>query len=208
MIYISDDYLTKYIDTLGYIFARSIKEGYSLLHIEKVISYSQAIEELEKSNVTSIAFSSPEMLYSKMFPDSNNLDRFEYSPYDIFGWLGFVYIHLFLKYQITFELMFFVLPIEKALSLYKLYHETDIQMMYELFEQSVEHSYFDQILKYKNMSSNELSRLTGISFATIQSLRYKKRDINKAEIKILLKISIALNIKITSLIDSLELSIG
>ena len=208
MIYLSDDYLMKYIDTIGQLFGRAIKEGYSYLHIERRIAYSQFVDELEKSNVTSISFVTADELYKDLFPDSPNNEKYIYNPYDVFGWLGFIYIHLFFKYQITFELIFIVLPIEKAMSLYKLYHDRDITNLYEAFEESVRYYYLNEIIRYRDRSTKQLSEMTGVSFSTIQALRYKKRDINKTEIKTLLKLSNALNVKITSLIENLNLTIN
>ena len=204
MIYLSDDYLNKYIDVFGYIFARGIEEEYSLPYIEKVVAYSSFVDELEKSNITTIAFSSSEKIYHDLFPLHDN-SGFIYNPYDQFGWMGNVYIHLFLKYEITFELLFIILPLKKALSLYKLYHEMDYSQIYSLFDELMGHSYLDAILKNKNISSMELSRRSGVSFPTINALRYKQRDISKLEAKLLFKLAKSLNVKITTLLPSLDL---
>lgn len=204
MIYTADDYIEKYIDTLGYIISRAYLEKYSPLYIESIISHSHMIEELEKSNVTTIAFSSSEKIYHDLFPQFEN-DDYKYNPYDAFGWLAYIYIHLFLKYQITFELLFIILPIEKGLSIYKLYHEMDIRQTYDLFEELVSYSYLDVIMKKKKMSVKELSLESGVSSSTINSLRYGKRDISKLESAKSYKLSRALNIKMTSLLRSLEL---
>lgn len=207
MIYLSDDYLNKYIDTFGYIFARSIKEGYSFSYIEKSISYSSMVEELERSNITTIAFSSSEKIYHDLLPLYSNND-FAYSPYDEFGWLGYIYVHLFLHFQITFELLFIILPIEKALSLYKIYHEMDISQTYAFFKESVKYSYLDNIMKAKKISINELSNASGISKSTINFLKYGKRDISKLETQKLFKISKALNVKMATLLNNLELEVS
>lgn len=204
MIYLSDDYLNKYIDVLGYIFARSIDEQYSFSYIEKVIAYSSLADELEKSNITTIAFSSSEKIYYDLFPLHDN-SGFFYNPYDQYGWIGNIYIHLFLKYEITFELLFIILPIEKALSLYKLYHEMDYSQIYSLFDELIGHSYLDALLRKRNISSQELSERSGVSFSTINALRYQKRDISKLENRLLFKLAKGLNVKLTSLLTSLEL---
>lgn len=206
MIYLSDDYLTKYIDTFGYVISRSIEENYSLQYIENMISHSRFIEEIEQSNITTIAFSSSEKIYHDVFPLRDNPGYF-YDPYNQYGWISNIYIHLFLHYQITFELMFMIFPIQKMLELYKLYHEMDLKQIYSLFEETVQYSYLDNILKYKHISVSELSDKSGISFGTINALRYNKRDISKLESQKLFKISKALNIKMTSLLTSLELDL-
>ena len=206
MIYTSDDYLTKYIDTFGYIFARSAYENYAFGYVEKVLSYSQIVNELEQSNVTTIAFTSVEKIYADLFPRHAN-DGFVYNPYDEYGWIGHIYVHIFLKFQITFESIFMLLPIKEALNLYHLYHEMDITQVYDVFEEKMKPSIFAKYMKLRNISSNELSLLTGVSQATISSLRYGTRDINKFEALKLLKISSVLNIKMTSLLTNLSLVI-
>ena len=121
MIYLSDDYVEKYINALSYLIGRSHHEGYSFDHIEKSIAYSIPINELEKSNITIFAFSSIEKIYNYIFPTSDN--DYVFSMYDIFGWVGYTYMHLFLDLEITFEALFYIIPIQDMLNLYNLYHE-------------------------------------------------------------------------------------
>ena len=204
MIYLSEDYFYKYVDTLGYIFSRAFKEKYSPLHIERAISYSQIAEELERSNITTIAFTSAEKIYQDIFPQYDNND-FIYDSYDKFGWLGYIYIQIFLKYQITFELIFMILPIETTLSMYPLYHEMNYTQMLDFFFSKIEMTYFNSILKYKNISSHQLSSDTNIPESTIAALRYKYRDILKLESGKLYQIAKVLDIKMTTLIPNLEL---
>ena len=66
MIYLSDDYLTKYCDTISYLLARSYSEGYSFDFIQRTISYSRPISELEKSDITTLAFASFERIYNNV----------------------------------------------------------------------------------------------------------------------------------------------
>lgn len=206
MIYLSDDYFTKYIDSFSYLISRASYEGYSLPYIEKVISYSSFINELERSNITTIAFTSMEKLYYELFPKYEN-NLFDYDPYNIYAWVSYIYFHLFLEFQITFELIFIILPIEDMLNLYKVYHEMDYKKMYEVFKSRVPYSYLDNIMKKKGISSNELSIISDIPFSTINALRYNKRNIAKLEVSSLFKIAKALNIKTESLLVSLELDI-
>ena len=119
MIYLSDDYVEKYISAISYLIGRSCFEGYSFDFIEKSIAYSSAINEFERSNVTLLAFSSIEKTYNDIFPSHDN--EYNYSEYDIYGWVGFAYVHLFLSLEITFEALFYVIPIEEMLKLYSLY---------------------------------------------------------------------------------------
>ena len=81
MIYLSDDYVSKYSDVLSYLIARSHDEGYSFDYIQKSISYSIAVNELERSNVTIIAFSSIEKIYSDIFPPNQINHKYQVHNY-------------------------------------------------------------------------------------------------------------------------------
>jgi|GEM_PF-4807069 len=204
MIYLSDDYVEKYIETLSYLLERSISEDYSFDVIEKSIAYSTMINELEKSNITLIAFSSVEKNYKDIFPYKDN-EFFISNIYGKYGWIAECYIRLFLKFQITFEVLFILFPIKEMIDLYPLYHEMSFSHVDDLLREKITHSYLDYIMKYKNLSNNDLVIMTGIPYGTINALRYAKRDINKLEAQSLLKISQALSIKMESLLTSINL---
>ena len=203
MIYLSDDYIEKYSNTLSYLIGRSANEGYSFDYIQRKISYSEAINEFEKSNVTIIAFSSMEKIYSEIFTDYNN--EYQYNPYDVFGWVGYAYVHLFLNLEITFEALFFLIPIQEILNMYKLYHEMDITHLEEYAKEVMKHSLLDVIMKRKKTSNNNLSKKTNIPVSTINSLRYGNRDITKLEAKKILSIAYSLNVKIETLLTNIDL---
>ena len=204
MIYLADDYVNKYQDALSYILSRAVYEKYSFSYIEKVISYSSVFSELEKSNVTQIAFSSYEKNYSILFPDSSNND-FVFNPYDMFSWIGSSYMKLFLSLEITFELLFIILPLPEMMNLYSLYHEMDYTQLLNHVRELVPFSPLDTIMKNRNISSNKLSELSGVSCPTIKALRYGRRDINKFEAGNLFKVAIHLNVKAESLLTSIYL---
>lgn len=203
MIYLFDDYIDKYSNTISYLIGRSYKEGYSFDYIEKKISYSLMINELEKSNITLIAFSSFEKNYHEIFGSKDN--TYEFNEYDIFGWIGYAYIHLFLFLEITFEALFSILPIKEMMNLYNLYHEMDINRLLEHAKEVMEYSLLDVIMKKNKLSNKELSLKTNISISTINALRYGNRDIAKLEASKLLSLAHYLNVKIETLLPNINL---
>lgn len=205
MIYLSDDYLTKYGDAISYLLGRSYSEGYSFDYIQKTISYSNVINEIEKSNVTTIAFSSLEKIYSEVFPSTRN--NYTFNEYDIFGWCGYAYMHLFISKQITFEALFFAIPIEQMLNLYRLYHEMNVTRLDDYLNETIKHTMLDVVMKSLKISNTELSSLTGISVSTINALRYNKRNIAKLEGGKLQKIAKVLCVKMETLLPSIELDL-
>lgn len=204
MIYLSDDYITTFQDTLGYIIGRTISNGYSPRFVEKTIAYSSAFSLFEKSDITELAFSSSEYIFGRMF-DINASNEYEYSPYDVYGWLGYIYVHLFFDLKITFESLFITLPIDEAINMYPLYHEMDYLQSLEYVKSKIKYSLLDEIMTCRKLSSLKLSRLSGVSCSTISALRYNKRDINKLEASSLLKLSNALRVKMESLLTDINL---
>ena len=203
MIYLSDDYITKYCDSLSYLIGRSFREGYSFDYIEKSIAYSLFASEFEKSNVTRIAFSSMEKLYSDVFQSKKN--AYEFDAYDIFGWIGYTYIHLFLSLEITFEALFNLVSIEEMMGLYNLYHEMSFSQTQDYVLSIMKHSLLDVIMRRKKISNKELSIKTHLSVSTINALRYGNRDIRKLESDKLLSLSRELNIKMETLLPNIHL---
>lgn len=204
MIYLSDDYVEKYINALSYLIGRSHHEGYSFDYIEKSIAYSISINELEKSNITIFAFSSIEKIYNHIFPTNDN--DYVFSMYDIFGWVGYTYMHLFLNLEITFEALFNIIPIQDMLNLYNLYHEMSFSQMIDYTKEKMKYSILDIVMKRKNISNRELSNNTNVSISTINALRYGKRDISKLEANKLLLISRYLNVKMETLLPNIHLN--
>ena len=203
MIYLSDDYINKYCDVLSYLIGRSVEEGYSFDHIEKSLAYSSIANELERSNVTTIAFSSMEKIYSHIFPGKDN--KYDLDIYGLFGWVGYTYMHLFLSMEITFESLFYLIPIHDMLNQYHLYHEMDYKQILDYANEQIRYSILNVVMKRKKVSNNELSLSTGLSIATINALRYGKRDISKLAGDKLLLLSRALNVKIESLLPKIHL---
>ena len=58
----------------------------------------------------------------------------------------------------------------------------------------------------RNISSQKLSNITGISNSTITALKYSNRDFDKLEVKKAIIICDTLNVKVTTLINELPLS--
>ena len=201
MIYLADDYITKYCDTLSYLIGRSYREGYSFDYIEKNISYSIPINELEKSNATLFAFSSMEKIYSDIFPLYHN--DYDFDAYDIFGWVGNTY--LFLSLNITFEALFNVISIEEMLNLYHLYHEMDYSKILEYAKEQMKYSLLDVVMKRRKISNKELYFKTDIPVSTINALRYSERSIEKVEANKLLVMAKALNVKMETLLPNIHI---
>lgn len=196
MIYQFYDYIDKYVETLTYIFSRAMHNKYTYEYIQKRISESEMINELENSNVTLIAFSSFEKNYSSMFDDYND---FEYKRDNVLNWISYAYIYLFINQQVTFETLFLLFPIQEMINLFPIYHEMDITKLDDCFYEKTKYSLLDAIMNVRKVSSYKLAELTGISVSTIKALRYSKRDLNKLQFSYVRDIAKHLGVKIESL---------
>ena len=197
MIYTSYDYLNKYQSALGYIIGRAVTNKYATPHIEKMIAYSIAFSDFEKSNVTTLAFTSKEKIYESIF--GTNDKEVEVSDNGLFGWIGYAYINMFFKHKVTFELLFMVFPIREMIEKYSFLHEMNISQVVNIFKLRVKYTYLDLIMDKKNVSSAALSKGTGISESSINALRYGIRDINKTQFEFVKLMANYLNVKIESL---------
>ena len=203
MIYTADDYIEKYQNVLMHLLSKAIGLNYSYSFIERKIAYSDVFSEFERSNVTLIAFNDNERIYNAIFGNSEN--DLLMGDDTIYLWLAFVYIHLFLKYKVTFEMLFIALPIEKALNLFRLYHEMDITQVDKVFVDAINPSNLSCVMNNKKVSIKHLSGMTGIPFATIRSLKYGYRSLDKLEANKLVSIAFALNVKVETLLSSIPL---
>ena len=206
MIYKADDYVQKYENVLTYVLGRAITKGYSFSFIERSISYSITFSEFEKSNVTRIAFMPNDEIYEEIFNEVKN--DYKENPYDIYGWLGYIYIHLFFRFKITFEMLFIALPIETAISMYPLYHEMDITQLFDYFAEVLRPSSLSLVMKRRGFTMKKLSEASNIPFSTIRSLKLGYRDIDKLEVFKTVLIASVLNVKVETLLKEIPLIIG
>lgn len=206
MIYTSDDYISKYQEVLCYLLSYGIKNKLSFSYIQKTICSSEVIKQFERSNITLIAFSSCQINAKQVY----RIEDVYLDPndnYGLCGWLSTVYIHLFLKLKITFEGLFYLLPIEEGIKCYSLYHEMDITQMDKYIEEKTNKTMLDIIMETKKVSSQSLANHTDISFYTINALRYGKRDIKKLESYKVILIANYLDVFVETIVGSLPLSI-
>ena len=206
MIYTAYDYLTKYGDTIGEIINLAELDCYSFDLIEKTLYKSSMIKEFEESNITQIAFTSSILLYRKLFPNSEATTK-DIHLFSSYYWIGEMYLKIFLKYKVNFETIFAYLPIKKMHELYGVYHEMDVTQFYRYFESLRERNIFSIFLKEKELTLKALSDKTGISVATLKSLKEGKRDFKNLKSSYLEKISHYLGVEMQTLLGEITLEI-
>ena len=204
MIYLSPDYLLKYSDTLAEIISLAKLDNYADDFIMHQISHSQMIQSLEQSDITEIAFSSSMKLYRTIFQDSKAYED-EIALFSPYYWIGEMYLHIFLKYHLTFETIFTYFPIQLMEKQYYLYHEMSRDQFDQYVQEVLEESPLSIYLKKRKMSCTELSERSGVNLVTIRSLKNKTRDIKKVQFEIIDKLAVVLRVNPRSLLDHIIL---
>lgn len=97
------------------------------------------------------------------------------------------------------------IPITEVCGLYSPYHEMDIRQfsdkMNELYMKAKKGTSLKILRKYAGMSQRELSELSGVPLRTIQQYEQQQKNINKAQVEYLVRLSKTLCCEITDLLE-------
>lgn len=200
MITNHDFIVSRYGEVLCDIISLAVYDHYSYSVIERKISYSSFINELERGNDTLINFTDPQKLYEAIFPDGvNKLENV--ITFHQTNWVSEMYIELFLKYQLTFEALFFYIPLKEMNGLYDIYHEMDFHQLSKYFEEKRQISLLHIISKNRGISLKDLAESSNLSNSMMNSLAANARDITKLSSESLFLIAKKLNIKMETLLQ-------
>ena len=204
MIFLSPDYTSKYSDVLGELLALARLDNFSFDYIEDTISHSRVFKDFENSDVTELAFKSTMNIYRSLFPNGKAVDKdiVLFSPY---YWIGEAYIHLFLKYKLTFETLFAYFPLKEMEELFIPYHEMGMNQIDEYAEEVLKETPLKVWMRKKKVFCTDLANKTKISLSTIRSLKNGTRSIEKLQFNYLEKIASYLRVDSRSLKQSITL---
>ena len=204
MIFLSPDYMGKYSDLLGELLVLARMDHFSYDYIEETIAQSKPFRDFENSDVTEIAFKSTMSIYRILFPNgkSVNKDIALFSPY---YWIGEAYIHLFLKYKLTFETLFAYFPLSEMEKKFVPYHELGMNQLDEYAEQELLKTPFSVWMKKRKIFCTDLASKTGIPLSTIRALKSRTRNFEKLQFAYLERIASFLRINPRSLLQNITL---
>lgn len=117
-------------------------------------------------------------------------------------WIGWILA----KYQWysgrSFKEILKVIPFDDLLALYSTLHEEDERKSYEVFERRFENqkTNLSCIRKMRDITQEELAEISGVSVNTIRAYERKSKDIGKAQVDILIKLSNGLKCTIEDLL--------
>ena len=120
-------------------------------------------------------------------------------------WTGWALAHYQWETALSFEEIEKFIPIHYVKALYSPYHEMDIKHFIEKMNQFYREAKPDTNLKTKRkqvgLSQSELAKISGIPVRTIQQYEQRQKNINKAQVEDLFKLSNALGCRLECLME-------
>lgn len=115
----------------------------------------------------------------------------KYDRSDVY-WAGWILARYQWHSGRTFKEILRVIPFEDLLILYRTLHEEDERNSYELFDRRFESEKkiaLNRIRRIRGFTQEELAEKSGVSINTIRAYERKSKDIGKAQVDILIKLS-------------------
>ena len=168
---------------------------------------SDVAEEIESGNPKYIAGKSGLELFLEVMEKTTGkacniefIESYERSPV---YWVGWMLTHYQWYSGRTFKSILDTVPYNELLGLYGTLHEADIEKSYEVLDAHFEksESKLKTARRHCGLTQEELAHESGVSLNTIRAYERKSKDINKAQIDIVLRLAKALRCDITELLD-------
>ena len=129
----------------------------------------------------------------------------EYESLDrnIYYWLGDSLAYYAFNKNYRYKYVFSFVSIESLLKMYDKYHEIDISYFVNKLDEyrKLSPSKLKNIRENRRLSQNDLSLYSMVSLRTIRAYEQKQKDINKAEVMSVLKLSHTLNCSIDDILE-------
>lgn len=123
-------------------------------------------------------------------------------------WTGWALAYYQWKSSLPFSEIIRYIPIEDIKALYNPFHEMDIRhfvdKMSELYNEAKKETNLKIYRQRANLSQRELSELSGIPLRMIQHYEQRQKNINKAQVESLIKLSKVLSCNVEDLIECVE----
>jgi len=118
-------------------------------------------------------------------------------------WVGWMLTHYQWYSGRTFKSILDAIPFDELMGLYGILHEADIQKSYDILDSHFikRESKLKTIRKYCGLTQEALAKNSGVSLNTIRAYERKSKDLNKAGIDIVMRLSKALKCNLSELLD-------
>lgn len=168
---------------------------------------SDVAEEIENGNPKYIAGKSGMELFLEVIERTSGetygtplVESYERSPV---YWVGWMVTHYQWHSNRSFRSILDTIPYDELLGLYGTLHEADIQKSYEILDAHFlkSNNKLKTIRKQCGLTQETLANISNVSLNTIRAYERKSKDLNKAQIDIVMRLAKALKCNITDLID-------
>lgn len=168
---------------------------------------SDVAEQIENGNPKYIAGKSGMELFLEVIErtsgetyDTPLVESYERSPV---YWVGWMVTHYQWHSSRSFKNILDTVPYNELLGLYGTLHEADIQKSYEVLDTHFLKSdnKLKTIRKQCGLTQEALANISNVSLNTIRAYERKSKDLNKAQIDIVMRLAGALRCNITDLVD-------
>ena len=118
-------------------------------------------------------------------------------------WVGWMLTHYQWHSSRSFKSILDTISYDELLGLYGTLHEADIQKSYEVLDAHFEKSEgkLKKIRKHCGLTQEELACESGVSLNTIRAYERKSKDLNKAQMDIVLRLAKALRCNVSELLE-------
>lgn len=118
-------------------------------------------------------------------------------------WVGWMLTHYQWYSSRSFKSILDTISYDELLGLYGTLHEADIQKSYEVLDAHFEksESKLKKIRKHCGLTQEELASESGVSLNTIRAYERKSKDLNKAQMDIIMRLAKALKCNVSELLD-------
>ena len=132
--------------------------------------------------------------------DASLVESYDESPV---YWVGWMLTHYQWYSGRTFRSILDTVPYEELLGLYGTLHEADIQKSYEVMDAhfASSESKLKTVRKHCNLTQEMLAKESGVSLNTIRAYERKSKDINKAQLDIIMRLANALKCNTSELLE-------
>ena len=208
MMHVYDQiYLNKFSRTMGNMLHDAVYSyGYDGAEFLQQFIQSQIASQIEKGNPKYIAGRSGIELLMDIrervtgkAPEYIMIEKYDRSDAYWAGWI-------LARYQWhsgkTFKEIVSVISFDELLMLYATLHEVDEQKAFETFDKrfDIQKTPLNRMRKMRELTQEELAEISGVSVNTIRAYERKSKDIGKAQVDILIKLSNGLKCTIEDII--------
>lgn len=201
-------YLSKTARSIGNMLHNAVLEfGYNGNDFLRMFIQSDVAEQIENANPKYLAGKSGMELLTEVVErtsgkhfDSRLIESYDRS--DVY-WVGWALAHYQWYSGRSFKDILETISYDELLGLYNTLHEADINKVYDVFDMHflAADSKLKLTRKRCGITQEQLAELSGVSLNTIRAYERKAKDINKAQVDIVIKLSNALKCGIADILD-------